>query len=84
MHIAVEQGADSGASFISYIEFLSEKGFIPPNGKDWVDSIRKRGNEANHEIVIMDKEVALEMITFSEMLLRFIYEFPAKFDMNGD
>jgi hypothetical protein len=76
MHIAVEEGAKPGGSFLSYIEDLSDKGFIPPHGKAWVDYVRTRGNEANHEIVIMAKDDALALISFVEMLLRFIYEFP--------
>ena len=62
MHIAVQKGADSGKSFISYVEFLAENNYLPPNGKDWVDHIRKRGNEANHEIMIMKKEDAMELL----------------------
>ena len=48
----------------------------PPNGKGWVDHIRKKGNEAAHEIVLMTKADADELIVFSEMLLKFVYEFP--------
>ena len=49
---------------------------MPPNGKVWVDYIRQRGNEANHEIALMTQQDAEALITFVEMLLRFIYEFP--------
>ena len=76
MNIAVDQGADEGKNFVHYIEHLANKGFVPPNGKGWVDHIRKKGNEANHEIVLMGKADAEELILFSEMLLKFIYEFP--------
>jgi hypothetical protein len=77
MNIAVSKGAEEGLSFVEYVEFLSGKGFVPPDGKEWVDHIRKKGNEATHEISIMKKEDAEELITFMEMLLKFIYEFPA-------
>jgi hypothetical protein len=40
MHIGVEQGA--------------AKGYVPPNGKAWVDVIRTKGNEANHQIQLMN------------------------------
>ena len=76
MHIAVEQGAATGQSFLHYVEFLSDKGFVPPNGKHWVDHIRKKGNEATHEIQVMADSDAKELLVFLEMLLRFIYEFP--------
>jgi len=78
MNIAVEQGGAEGKSFIEYVEYLSDKGFVPPHGKEWVDHIRKKGNEANHQIVLMEQDDALDLINFIEMLLKFIYEFPAR------
>lgn len=78
MHIAVQKGGKPGMKFIEYVDYLDSKGYVPPDGKDWVDQIRERGNEANHEIVIMGPEVAEELLAFAGMLLKFIYEFPAK------
>lgn len=80
MHIAVEQGAGPNLEFVKYVDYLVDNHFAPPNSKSWVDQIRKHGNEANHEIVIKTIDDALEVLTFLEMLLRFIYEFPAKVD----
>ena len=77
MNIGVSIGADEGLNFTQYVRYLSDKGFVPPDGKEWVDHIRKKGNEATHEIAIMEREDAQELITFLEMLLKFIYEFPA-------
>jgi hypothetical protein len=76
MNIAVNEGAKAGESFLSYVDYLAKKGFVPPNGRHWVDHIRKKSNEANHEIALMTEQDAKELITFLEMLLRFIYEFP--------
>lgn len=78
MHIAVEQGAEKGKSFLEYIEYLATKGYVPPNGNIWVDHIREKGNEANHEIVLMNEEDVLDLMNFIEMLLKFIYEFPKR------
>jgi len=78
MHIAVERDAERGKSFLYYVEYLSDNGYVPPNGKGWVDLIRKKGNEANHEISLMSQADAEQLISFLEMLLKFIYEFPAK------
>lgn len=78
MHIAVQQKAEEGKSFIYYVEYLANNGYVPPNGKGWVDHIRKKGNEATHEIVLMKPEDARELIAFSEMLLKFMFEFPAR------
>jgi hypothetical protein len=76
MNIAVGEGAKEGQSFLDYVDYLAKKGFVPPNGRHWVDHIRKKGNEANHQIALMTQQDAEELITFVEMLLRFIYEFP--------
>lgn len=78
MNIAVANGAHEGLKFIQYVDYLAEKGFVPPNGKEWVDHIRCKGNEATHEIKIMNRSDAEELIGFLEMLLKFIYEFPAR------
>jgi hypothetical protein len=78
MHIAVSKGAEQNNNFIFYVDFLKEKNYIPLEAHNWVDHIRKKGNEANHEIIIIAKEDALELLSFVEMLLKVIYEFPAK------
>lgn len=78
MHIAVAQGAKEGQTFMAYVEYLAAQGYVPPHGKGWVDHIRNKGNEANHEIKLMSKANAEELISFVEMLLKFIYEFPKK------
>ena len=78
MNIAVNHGAKEGATFVSYVEHLANTGFVPPNGRAWVDHIRSKGNEATHEIRLMGSAEAHELVSFAEMLLKFIYEFPAK------
>jgi hypothetical protein len=76
MHIAVAEKAAPGLSFLEYVVYLDNNGFVPPRGKGWVDYIRTKGNEANHEIVLMGESDTTALISFIEMLLRFIYEFP--------
>jgi hypothetical protein len=76
MNIAVAEGAKENQTFQKYVDYLADHNFIPPRGKVWVDYIRKRGNEATHEIELMDEQDATALITFVGMLLRFIYEFP--------
>ncbi|MGH7827303.1 MAG: DUF4145 domain-containing protein [Candidatus Binatia bacterium] len=78
MHIAVDHGAQPGLNFIEYVEYLVKNGFVPPKGKGWVDHIRKKGNEANHEIVVMGPDASKDLLTFIEMLLTFLYDFPAR------
>lgn len=78
MNIAVSKGAKEGGQFIKYVEFLSENHYVPPDAKEWVDHIRQKGNEANHEIAIVSEEDTEETISFVEMILRLVYEFPAR------
>jgi hypothetical protein len=77
MHISVSKGADENKSFAYYVKYLSDNHFVPPGAQIWVDHIRNKGNEANHEISIMTPEDAKELLDFCEMLLKIIYEFPA-------
>jgi len=78
MHIAVQKEAKPGDKFANYVDYLAEKNYVPPGCKVWVERIRTKGNEANHEIVIMKKEDAEDLLNFLEMLLKFMYEFPGK------
>src|SRR5216683_2014532 len=76
MHIAVEKGADKNKSFLDYVHYLISKGYAPPESQGWVDYIRSRSNEANHEIILMTTEDANALVTLVEMLLRFVFELP--------
>ena len=77
MHIAVEKGAEENQTFMDYVEWLQQNNYLPPDGVSWVDYIRQKGNEANHEIILMEKEDAESLITFLGIFLKFVYEFPA-------
>lgn len=78
MNASVSKGAESGRSFAHYVTFLEENHYIPPDSREWVDHIRRKGNEATHEIPSIEKADAIELIEFTTMLLRFIYELPGK------
>ena len=78
MHVAVDKGAETGLSFVSYINYLDAENWIPRSGKEWVDIVRKVGNQAAHEIAIVDRKTAVRLLKFVEMLLQIIYEFPAE------
>jgi len=84
MHLAVAKGADKGLKFIEYVDYLDDESYVPPGGRDWVDHIREKGNEANHEIVVMERGEAERLIGFVEMLLRFVYEFPGMMAAEDD
>ncbi len=84
MHIAVEQGGGKNKEFTYYVDWLQDNNYIPPNGKGWLDLVRTKGNEANHEIILMEKKDAEELITFLSMLMKFIYEFPSSLQEQVD
>jgi len=76
-HTAVERGAAQGLKFAAYVEYLSSAGYVPPNGRAWVDYIRDKGNEAIHEIVIFEEKDSKLVLQFTAQLLRNVYELPA-------
>lgn len=77
MHVGVEKGAPAGKNFVTYVEHLATTGYIPTGAKGWVDYIREKSNEANHEIVLVGAADAEKLLTFTGMLLKVVYEFPA-------
>jgi hypothetical protein len=78
MNIAVNQGAEVKKTFQSYVDYLVNNHYTPPNSKPWVDYIRKVGNIATHEIPSISKDDAEKLLDFVEMILLFIYEYPIK------
>lgn len=78
MNTAVAQGAAKNQTFVAYIDYLSESGHIPRANHSWVDKIRTKGNEANHEIEHISQEDSNELVTFTGVLLQLVYELPAR------
>lgn len=78
MHVAVETGADAGLKFVQYVQALWDAHYVPPNAKGWVDHIREKGNEANHEITLISREEAEQLMSFTEVLLQLVYELPQR------
>ena len=74
MNLAVLEKAKEGLGYVDYVNYLDSNGFVPPKGKPWVDRIRKKGNEANHEIKVMTDEDCAEIMKLVEMLLRFNFD----------
>ena len=80
MHIGVNCGAEEGKTFEFYVNYLNDNGYVSKNCKKWIDIIRKKGNEANHEIQIFDETDAKQIIKFIEIMLSVIYEMPSEAD----
>lgn len=77
MNLASRHGAEPDLTFKEYVDYLDSHGHIPPQGKEWVDQIRSKGNDATHELPAMSREDAEQIVRFAEMLLRFNYEMPS-------
>ena len=43
------------------VEYLAHKGYVPPNGRGWVDHVRNKGNEAIHKLTKMKCDVAKDL-----------------------
>jgi hypothetical protein len=78
MNVAATHGAAGDLKFFQYVDYLVDNGYITPNMRPWVDQIRQLGNEANHELPSTTRESAARMMGFVAMLLRIVFEYPAR------
>lgn len=83
MNVAVAQGAAENGSFQSYVNYLAANGYVPPNATGWIDHIRSKGNEATHEIPPISEVDAKDLLTFMEMILKLVFEFPNRIPRHG-
>jgi hypothetical protein len=78
MHVAVEKGARESQTFAHYLDFLLTKGFIPIQARQWVDVIRRHGNDSAHGLFPPDGERAIGTLELTAILLRMVYELEFK------
>jgi len=74
MYIGTDKGAPEGDTFLSYLDYLEQQGFITPPIKAWVDRIRQFGNLSTHNLTPPDKSRSETTFRFTMVLLRIIYE----------
>lgn len=77
MHVAVDLGADENLRFIEYVNYLDDHHFVSVKSHDWIDQIRRYGNDATHEIHVNSQKDAQMILKFCEMLLKMNYEYPS-------
>ncbi|WP_297949669.1 DUF4145 domain-containing protein [uncultured Lactobacillus sp.] len=77
MHVAVDLGANENLRFIDYVNYLNEHHFVSVKSDEWIDQIRRYGNEATHEIEVNTMQDAQMILKFCEMLLKMNYEYPS-------
>lgn len=74
MHIAVDVAkAKVGESFAAYIDALEKAGYITTGLKGTVDTIRQRGNVANHELPSSTEAESETTLSITELLLTTTY-----------
>ena len=78
MHVAHDNGAKENLKFVQYVNYLHDEHFIPPNARSWVEYIKDKGNEANHEIFTASKEDAVGLLVLVERMLQIIYDLPKR------
>jgi hypothetical protein len=81
MNVAVTETAKKGQRFEYYVDYLANEGYLGAKARPWVDHIRDKGNEANHEIEMVERQDAERLIQFCEMMLKTMYEYPAKIEL---
>jgi hypothetical protein len=81
MHIAVDKGDEEGKTFIAYLDFLKDSGYVTPPMIPWVDLIRSHGNLSTHRLQAASRERAMNTLTFTAQLLRLVYEMEHKAQM---
>jgi hypothetical protein len=78
MHLAVDvAGAKPGKTFAEYVDALDSAGYISTGLKPTVDTIRQRGNGANHELPASTETDSLTTLGITEHLLTSVYAFAA-------
>ena len=83
-HMAVEAGLpaksgpkDKAPGFEQCVDHLVDEEHITKKQKDrWVDSIRKWGNTATHDLAPTDQATAHKALQFTFQLLQMVYSFP--------
>lgn len=82
-NIAVYYGADDGESFVHYVDYLVDNGYVPEKSREWVDNIRTEGNSATHNQTAKNKDDAQRILDFVQMLLLINFKFNSDYS-NSD
>lgn len=79
LHVAADKGfkPSSYGAFQKSVEFVYEQNIMPSGSKEWVDVIRSIGNDANHEIELIDEDLARLALQFTQQMLENVYRSPA-------
>lgn len=79
-NVAVYYGAEDGQSFIKYVDYLIDNGYVPEKSREWVDKIRLEGNSATHNHTSKNKNDAQRILDFVQMLLLINFKFNSDYN----
>lgn len=76
MACACDKGETDGKAFTAYVDHLTTNVLAFPAAKTPIDAIRQIGNEANHEVKIVNQADATRAMKIVTYLLNTIYSLP--------
>jgi hypothetical protein len=76
--VANKPNATPPTNFLAAVDYLKNNNLIPVQFHDWVDKVRKVGNEANHELPQITQQDAEDIALFTHQLLVTLYELPGR------
>lgn len=79
-NVAVYYGAKDGQSFVKYVDYLVDNGYVPEKSREWVDKIRLEGNSATHNHTAKNKDDAQRILDFVQMLLLINFKFNSDYN----
>ncbi|MFT9455716.1 MAG: DUF4145 domain-containing protein [Liquorilactobacillus hordei] len=83
-NVAIYFGAKDGENFVTYVDYLITEGYVPVKSRDWIDSIRKEGNEATHNQTSKNQEDAKRILDFVQMLLIINFKYNSDYKMKSE
>lgn len=76
MHVACENGAGKDLAFGKYVQYLKDNGYVARPTFKLADAILTYGNIANHQLETYGQSDAVNIMLFTEAILKNIYELP--------
>ena len=83
-NVAVYYGAPDGDSFVHYVDFLVDNGYVPEKSRNWIDKIRTEGNSATHNQTAKNKDDAQRILDFVQMLLLINFKFNSDYNNSAE
>jgi hypothetical protein len=73
MHVAVAGGAKEGETFAYYSNYIIEHHVVPESFRRLIDQLKDRGNDANHQIILMSEQEATQLLAIIQTSIAWAY-----------